>query len=129
MSTLTLFPTYAPAVERDLFLLGYRNLRAHIVGHVSLSLLVAAGAWIAAPHARVLAWLGWMLALALVFGLGFWMFRQRAAMATIDAQDLVQWKRMHLFMVSWPGLGWGSIGFLFVPDAQLNNLMVMTAFA
>jgi len=129
LSTLTLFPTYAPAVERDLFLLGYRNLRAHIVGHVSLSFLVAAGAWIAAPHARVLAWLGWMLALALVFGLGFWLFRQRAAMTTINAQDLVQWKRMHLFMVTWPGLGWGSIGFLFVPDAQLNNLMVMTAFA
>ena len=27
------------------------------------------------------------------------------------------------------GFAWGSLGWLFVPDAQVNNLMVMTSFA
>lgn len=131
MPQLQLSPNYAPAVERELFLLGYRNLRVHVVGHVGLTLLVSAAAWIAAPHALVLAWLAWMLALALVFGVGFWLFRQRVAALDVKAKDLTlaRWKTVHMWMVTLPGLGWGSIGFLFVPGAQVNNLMVMISFA
>lgn len=121
--------THAPAVERDLFLLGYRNLHVHIVGHVGLSILVTAGAWMAVPHHRVLIWSGSMLGLSLVFGMGYWMFRHRATVTSVNVQDLSLWKTVHLWMVTLPGLGWGSIGFLFVPGAQINNLMVMTAFA
>lgn len=126
---MALLPTYAPNVERELFLLGYRNLRVHIVGHVSLTLLVTAGAWVAAPHVLVLSWMTWMLVLAFAFGLGLRVFRRHAVMDKLDAQDLARWKKVHLFVVTLPGLGWGSIGFLFVPGAQINNLMVMTAFA
>lgn len=110
-------------------MLGYRNLRAHVAGHVGLSLLVAAGAWLAVPHARVAVWLAWMLGLALTFAGGLWMFRQRTRAHDVQPRDLALWKTVHLWMVVLPGLGWGSIGFLFVPGAQINNLMVMTSFA
>jgi len=124
-----LLPTYDPAVDRELFLLGYRNLRAHVVGHTGLSLLVAAGTWLAAPPTRVLTWLAWMLILGLIFLLGLWAFHQRIQRPDISAAVLSQWKTANLWMVTLPGLGWGSIGFLFVPGAQVNNLMVMTSFA
>ncbi|MDD2811282.1 hybrid sensor histidine kinase/response regulator [Rhodoferax sp.] len=123
------FPSYPPAVEQELFLLGYRNLRAHAVGHTGLSLLVAAGAWMAAPHALVLGWLGWMLALTLIFFMGLWMFKALPHAQPFPHALLQRWKNTHLWMVTLPGLGWGSIGFLFVPGEQVNNLMVMTSFA
>jgi len=122
-------PTYDPAVERELFTLGYRNLTVHLVGHTGLSMLVAAGTWFAAPHARVLGWLTWMLSLALIFLMGVWAFRKRVRVPGVSTQDLRLWKTIHLWMVTLPGVGWGCIGFLFVPGAQVNNLMVMTSFA
>ena len=118
-----------PAVEHALFVLGYRNLKVHVVGHVGLSLLIAAGAWSAAPHFRVLAWLGWMLILSLGFGYGLWAFRQVVHLPRIPAADLRKWKLTNLFMAAAPGLGWGSVGFLLVPGAQVNNLTMLTAFA
>ncbi|TXT39569.1 MAG: vsrB [Comamonadaceae bacterium] len=120
---------YDPAVERELFTLGYRNLPVHLVGHTGLSLLVAAGTSFAAPQSRVASWLTFMLGMTVVFGLGVWGFRQRANLPGINITVLRQWKAAHLWMVTLTGLGWGSIGFLFVPGAQVNNLMVMTSFA
>ena len=121
--------TSDPAVAHELFRLGYRNLQAHVVGHVCLSLLVAVGTWFAARPALVLGWLAWMLGLSLVFAYGLWAFRDKVKHADIRADDLAQWKAVHLWMVTLPGIGWGSIGLLMVPDAQVNNLMVMTSFA
>lgn len=46
-----------------------------------------------------------------------------------DAQTLHQWKWANFTVVSVAGFAWGSLGWLFVPDAQVNNLMVMTSFA
>ncbi|MDD5028954.1 MAG: hybrid sensor histidine kinase/response regulator [Rhodoferax sp.] len=123
------FPTYDPAVERELFLLGYRNLRVHLVGHTGLSLLVAAGTWWAAPHVRVLGWLVGMLGLGLTFFFGLWAFQQRINRPELPAAQLRQWKTANLWMVVLPGLGWGCLGFLLAPGEQVNNLMVMTSFA
>jgi len=121
--------TQDPAVEHALFTLGYRNLRVHALGHTGLSLLVATSAWFTAPHTRVLAWLGSMLVLALAFLGGIWAFRERVQPTHFNALTLHRWKTVNLWMVTLPGLGWGCIGFLFVPQAQVNNLMVMTSFA
>lgn len=112
-----------------MFLLGYRNLKVHVVGHVGLSLLVAAGTWFDAPHALVLGWLAWMLSLALVFVYGIRVFHHKVRVPGIHAQDLRLWRKTSLWMATLPGIGWGSIGLLLVPGAQVNNLMVMTSFA
>ena len=108
MTTLTWPPAYDTAIEHELFLLGYRNLTVHVVGHVGLSLLVAAGTWFAVPHTLVLGWLAWMLCLALIFCLGVWAFRWRINTPGTDALALRQWKNMHVWMVTLPGIGWGS---------------------
>ena len=45
--TVSTFPTLSAtrlAVEHELFLLGHRNLQAHVFGQAGLSLLVAMGA-------------------------------------------------------------------------------------
>ena len=116
-------------MEHELFLLGYRNLTAHVVGHVGLSMLVAAGTWFAAPHALVLGWLAWMLGLALVFVYGIRAFQHKVNLPGIRTEDMRQWRLTSLGMATLPGIGWGSIGLLLVPGAQVNNLMVMTSFA
>lgn len=126
---LRLFHTYDPAVEQELFVLGYRNLAVHVLGQTGLSLLVAAGAWATVAHVRVVSWLAYMLVMAVIFGLGIWGFRQRANRPGIHPAVFRQWKVAHLWMVTSTGLGWGGLGFLFVPGAQVNNLMVMTSFA
>ena len=129
VSTSLYPPVSDPAVERELFLLGYRNLKVHVVGHTVLSLLVTAGTWAAAPHSRVLSWLVWMLALALIFVSGIWAFRQQVQQPAISATELRHWKKANLWIVTLPGIGWGSIGYLLTPGAQVNNLIVMTSFA
>lgn len=129
MKRLTWFSHPDPAVEHALFVLGYRNLKVHVVGHVGLSILIAAGAWSTAPHLRVGAWLAWMLSLALGFGYGLWAFRKVVLLPRIPAADLRQWKFTNLLMGAAPGLGWGSVGYLLVPGEQVNNLMMLTAFA
>ena len=67
-----------PAIEHALVQLGYRNLKAHLVGHVCLSLLVASGTWFAASHRLVLLWLCWMLGLSVFFMYGIRAFREKA---------------------------------------------------
>ncbi len=124
-----LFPNLEPTMEWELFVLGYRNLWVHVAGHTGLSLLVAAGSWSAAPHVRVLAWLAVMLGLALLFFAALWQFRQSVKPPARNEKVLRQWKLVNLWVVTFAGLGWGGIGFLFVPGAQVNNLLVMTAFA
>ncbi|MBP8286336.1 MAG: hybrid sensor histidine kinase/response regulator [Rhodoferax sp.] len=118
-----------PAIEQALFILGYHNLKAHLVGHACLSCLVAAGTWFAASHTLVLLWLGWMLGLSGFFVIGILSFREPAAARVLPSEELVRWKRLNLWMVTLPGIGWGSIGLLLVPHAEVNNLVVMTSFA
>lgn len=112
-----------------MFLLGYRNLKVHIVGHVGLSLLVAAGTWFAAAHTLVLGWLAWMLSLALVFVYGIRAFYHKVRLPGMQSENMRMWRQASLWMATLPGIGWGSIGLLLVPGAQVNNLMVMTSFA
>ena len=115
--------------ERELLVLGYRNLKVHMLGHIGLALLIAWGAWVAAPHERVGWWLAFMLAVSLGFVYGLWAFRRVVGLNPLPFAALQQWKRTNLFMAAAPGLGWGSVGLLMVPDAAINNLMMLTAFA
>jgi signal transduction histidine kinase/CheY-like chemotaxis protein len=117
------------AIEQELFLLGYRNLRTHVFGQAGLSLLVAAGAWAAAPHVRVLVWIDCMLVFAVVLYAGVWIFKKQAGLRPAEPRTLRDWKRANFFLVSIAGVAWGSLGLLFVPDAQVNNLLVMTSFS
>jgi signal transduction histidine kinase/CheY-like chemotaxis protein len=118
-----------PAIEQALFVLGYRNLKAHLVGHACLSCLVAAGTWFAASHSLVLLWLGWMLSLSGLFIHGIRAFRGSVSACELPAEVLARWKRHNLWTVTLPGIGWGSIDLLLVPHAEVNNLVVMTSFA
>ncbi len=129
MTRPTWFSHPDPAVEHALFVLGYRNLKVHVIGHVGLSLLIGAASWTAAPHIRVWVWLAWMLSTTLVFGYGLWAFRKLVLLPRIPADDLQKWKLTNLVMAAAPGLGWGSVGFLLVSGAQANNLTMLTAFA
>ena len=116
------------AVEHALFVQGYRNLTMHAIGHLGLSLLIAGGAWTAAPHLRVGVWLAWMLSIALGFGYCLWAFREVLNCLCIPSDDLKKWKLTKLSMAAALGLGWGCVGFLLVSGAQVSNLTVLTGF-
>lgn len=119
------FLNYTPAVERELFVLGYCNLPVHLIGNTGLSLLVIAGTSLAVSTQRVLGWLAYMLAMSLMLFTGVWDFRKRASLPSINIAVLRQWEFAPLWMVTLPGLWWGSIGVLFVPGAQVNNLIAV----
>ncbi|WP_342616294.1 ATP-binding protein [Rhodoferax sp. GW822-FHT02A01] len=129
MTRSQLAPIQLLEVQRELFRLGYRNLRSHVFGQICLSLLVAAGVWAAAPHQRVMLWALSMQLVAGVLYAAVWFFRHKVARPVPDPQVLRQWQITNFFLVSIAGLAWGSLGLLFVVNAQVSNLVVMTSFA
>ena len=122
-----LFPA-DPAVQRELFMLGYRNLAASSVLRVLLPALVAWGVWSTAPPASLAIWFGLMVVLCLAALLTLRVFRKEAALPQPGAATLKRWRVVHLFMLVGVGLSWGSASFLFVPGAHIHNLVLVTAF-
>ncbi len=116
-------------VERELFTLGYRNLHVHIVGHIGLSLLVAAGTWKTAGAQRVTEWLTLMALVAMYLCAVLWLYRRQISRHTARRISLHRWRWVNYSLVSLAGVGWGGIGWLLVSDAIVNNLLVMTSFA
>lgn len=126
--TVTTSTTDRQAIAWELFLLGYRNLHTNVLGQVALALLVAAGTWYSATHVRVLVWLTGMMAVALAMATLIWVFRQ-GARSSAQAQTVQQWQWASRLVTSVAGVAWGCLGQLFVPGAEVNNLLAMTSFA
>lgn len=122
-----LFPA-DPAVRRELFMLGYRNLAASSVLRVLLPALVAWGVWLTAPPALLAIWFGLMVVLSLAALLTLRVFRKEVALAQPSSATLKRWQVVHLFMLVGVGLSWGCASFLFVPGAHIHNLVLVTAF-
>ncbi len=117
------------AVQQELFLLGYRNLPVHVVGHTGLASIIIWIAWGVAPTWKVLLWSAYSACIAFILLGGIWAFRQRASSRPITAQTLRQWQWTSLMMLTLPAIGWGGVGILLVNGAHVNNVMIMTAFA
>ncbi len=117
------------AVQQELFLLGYRNLTVHVIGHTSLASIIIWIAWGVAPAWKVQLWSAYAAFIVVVLLLGRWAFHQRANMRVISEKTLRQWQWASLAMLTLPAIGWGGIGLLLVNGAHVNNVMMMTAFA
>ncbi len=121
------------AVQQELFLLGYRNLSVHVIGHISLASVIIWIAWGVAPAWKVQLWGAYAAFIVVVLVLGKWAFRQRAKIHEISEKTLKQWQWQwqwaSLTMLTLPAIGWGGIGLLLVNGAHVNNVMIMTAFA
>lgn len=116
------------AVDHELFTLGHRNLVVTGFGQIALSTLVALAARESVATATLQWWWLFMLVSGVVYWFEFWLFQGVAKLQEPDARQLKKWlfhRRTLQFVV---GLGWGSLGFLLVPDAQSHNVIVMTAF-
>lgn len=118
-----------PAVQHELFVLGYRNLWVHFVGNTALTALVTWASWGHADPALIWLWVTWMLGTSLAMLLGIYFFHDEATQATSTAQTLRFWQHALWILALLPGIGWGGGGLLMVPGAEVQNLMVMTAFA
>lgn len=118
-----------PAVAWELFLLGHRNLRSNVLGQSALALLVFAGTWNRTEHQTALLWLTGMMAVALAMAALDAFFRHDARQSTPQANTLQRWQRASRAVTSAAGVAWGCLGVLFVPGAEVNNLLAMTSFA
>lgn len=123
-------PFTAPllAVERDLFVLSHRNLTVHIIGHTGLSVVVAAfSVGVVTPQVLAL-WMGWMMFTSLSFAAGMLVFRRSAKLHTPGQITLSRWRWAHMLMLTFAGIGWGSLGVLLVRGAHDHNLLVLISF-
>jgi signal transduction histidine kinase/CheY-like chemotaxis protein len=128
MNLFSLFSIDEPLVEHELFVLSFRNLGVHIVGQILLSSVVAMDSWTNCDHDKVLAWAAWIIFSTVVLVSGLLVFYPHAK-APADGKILLRWRLSHALMLSIIGIGWGGTGFLLVPQAHDQNLMVMIAFS
>lgn len=122
-----LFPA-DPAVQRELFMLGYRNLATNTAARIVLPALVAWGVWASAPAARLGLWLAIMVVLSLACRFLLRLFRRPLALAEPGASELRRWRWMHSGLMVAIGVGWACLGLLFVPDAHLQNMILVLVF-
>ena len=122
-----LFPS-DPAVQRELFVLGYRNLASNRAARLVLPALVAWGVWGTAPIARLGLWLGLMVLLSLACQLLLRVFRTDLAVVKPGNTVLRQWQIWHAGLMIAIGLGWAYLGLLFVPNAHVQNMILVLVF-
>lgn len=116
------------AVEHELFLLGYRNLPITGAGHSVLSILTVVVSRDAVAASILTWWLAYMLTIASLYGFEYWNFGRASKATTPNSQQLRQWRIHRQTLQFFSALGWGCLGFLFVPNSEVHNILIMTAF-
>lgn len=129
MNSLRWFSIPALPIRRELFVLGYRNLKAHVIGQTCLVTIVVAGAWGTTPNGIVLAWTLWNVFAVTVLIAGMLYYRHSAATSPPLDSAVNQWRYTHLLIVLPIGISWGMAGALLVPLAPVHNVMIMTAYS
>jgi signal transduction histidine kinase len=124
----TWLPSNDPAVEQALFQLSYRNFAVNTLGTVGLSGLVALAVREQVAPERVWGWAGFMGALSLALIVWHRWFGKQVNLERPPQSAVRRWWRVNLWIMGLHGLGWGGLGFLFVPGDGINNLVVMTSF-
>jgi len=122
-----LFPP-DPAVQRELFVLGYRNLASNRAARIALPALVAWAVWSTAPTLRLGLWLGYMVLLTFACQLLLRVFRKPAALVVPGATALKRWQLLHTGLMVVVGIGWACMGLLFVPEAPFQNMILVLVF-
>lgn len=113
-------------VALELFLLMHRNLVSNAIGQSVLSGLVFWAALGVTPTKTLLIWLAYMYVIAGLYIWQYFEYRDVAQKAVQQTGNLGHWK-LYRNLVQWfSAMGWGSIGFLMVPDATIHNVLLMT---
>ena len=122
-----LFPS-DPAVQRELFVLGYRNLASNRAARIVLPLLVAWGVWETAPTQRLGLWLGSMVLLSFACQVLLRLFCNAVTLVNPGGTVLRRWQILHASLMVAIGLGWACLGLLFVPNAHVQNMILVLVF-
>ena len=122
-----LFPS-DPAVQSELFVLGYRNLASNRAARIVLPLLVAWGVWETAPTERLGLWLGSMVLLSFACQVLLRLFRNAVTLVNPGGTVLRRWQILHASLMVAIGLGWACLGLLFVPNAHVQNMILVLVF-
>ena len=122
-------PAFELAVQQQLFLLGYRNLRTTGWGQLLLGSLVMAGLSDLVPWHQRLAWLGVMLLIALAFWGMSRQFKAQSQATRPDPVALRRWLLQRRILQMVGGLTWGCLGLFLDPRAATDNLLIMVVFA
>lgn len=120
---------YESAVQLALFRMGFHNLRASVSGGI---VSISAIAWLthaSVPAERWQLWLG-IECVSMTLGVLVWAtFRRWATPGqTPDLATLRRWMWAHFGLISFDGIGAGSVGLLFVTGHTTQNLLIATAF-
>jgi len=116
------------AVNHELFLLGYKNLPVTGVGHSLLSILTVWAAAGTVGNTTLTWWLGYMLTIGALYGFEHWNFRAYARGDISGPHELQRWRMHRQTLQFFSAAGWGGLGFLLVPGAEMHNIVIMTAF-
>lgn len=116
------------AVNHELFLLGYANLPVTGAGHSLLSILTVLAAHETVPNATLAWWLTYMLTIAVLYGFEYWNFSDYSRSDSSNEDELQRWRTHRQSIQLFSALGWGGLGFLLVPGAEVHNILIMSAF-
>ncbi len=121
------FASKPPEVQRELFVLGYRNLTVHAIAQTVLCVLITAGSWRIVPHNLVLAWsaVGALSIVGLLIGKAA--FRRDAAAPVTPLSALQRWRWAHTLLLTILGIPWGGAALMMTPLDPVHNLMIMLA--
>jgi two-component system, sensor histidine kinase len=122
-------------VQRELFLLGYRNLLGSMIGGFGAAVVLGMTLWSMRPTRGVLIWtMGAFLMNSLAWYLRI-SFKQ-AALADSDKPGITplpiiaRWRRLHTLFVVGSACIWAGIGALLeVNDPRANTLILICVFA
>lgn len=112
-------------VERELSLLLYRHLISSAIGQAGLPCLVVWAAYGVAPFQTMMLWLGYMLTIAVVYALLFWLYRDVARHAAQRMKELRRWKLLRNIAQLFSAIGWACTSLLMVPGADVHNVTLM----
>ena len=116
-------------MQRDLFVLGWRNLTPHAIGQGVMTIIILAGSWGVVAVERLIAWgvCGAFVIAALLVGKA--VYRRAATERPVPASALRQWRWAHFVILLPLGIAWGSVGALLVPGNGVHNGMIIAAFS
>ena len=117
------------AVEHELFLLSYRNLVVTGFGQTILAGLVALGSSSSADPGKLFCWVAYMVVISTLYFFESWRFSSHAQETMVSPATLRSWKSHRRGIQMLSGLGWGALGVLLIPEAQVHNVFIMTTVA
>ncbi|MDD4944234.1 MAG: hybrid sensor histidine kinase/response regulator [Rhodoferax sp.] len=122
------FPEFEPEVDHALFLIGHRNLLTTGRSQLALSALVALAVYKQTNLVILIVWLACLMLVGLSYMVLYQHFLRDVSLPPPHVAGVMRWQRYRRTLQFISAVGWGSMVWLMVPGATVENAVLMTVF-